>query len=95
MSHTAIALCCGNFTRDRLAQFMGAKGSTWNAGVRQGDVISPILFNAGLEHAMRKWKAKLVHHGHGSRLTNIRYADDLLFFFFFFFFLGGGGHFLK
>ena len=49
-------------------------------GVKQGDVISPILFNAGLEHAMRTWKAKLVHHGvqlgHGSRLTNIRYADD-------------------
>ena len=44
----------------------------------------PILFNAGLEHAMRKWKAKLVHHGvqlgHGSRLTNIRYADDLMLF---------------
>ena len=53
-------------------------------GVKQGDVISPILFNAGLEHAMRKWKAKLVHHGvqlgHGSRLTNIRYADDLMLF---------------
>ena len=31
---------------------------------------------------MREWKAKLVHHGvqlgHGSRLTNIRYADDLM-----------------
>ena len=41
-----------------------------------------VLFNAGLEHAMRKWKTKLVHHGvqlgHGSRLTNIRYADDLM-----------------
>ena len=52
--------------------------------VKQGDVISPILFNAGLEHAMRKWKAKLVHHGvqlgHVSRLTNIRYADDLMLF---------------
>ena len=47
-------------------------------------VISPILFNAGLEHAMRKWKAKLFHHGvqlgHGNRLTNIRYADDLMLF---------------
>ena len=42
-------------------------------GVKQGDVISPILFNAGLEHVMPKWKAELVHHGvqfgHGSRLT--------------------------
>ena len=69
--HVPIALCCGNFTRDRLVQCMG-------------DVISPILFNAGLEHAMRKWKAKLFHHGvqlgHGNRLTNIRYADDLMLF---------------
>ena len=52
--------------------------------VKQGDVISPILFNAGLQHAMRKWKAKLFHHGvqlgHGNRLTNIRYADDLMLF---------------
>ena len=33
---------------------------------------------------MRKWKAKLVHHGvqlgHVSRLTNIRYGDDLMLF---------------
>ena len=32
-------------------------------GVRQGDVLSPILFNAVLEHAMRKWKTKLRSHG--------------------------------
>ena len=30
-------------------------------GVKQPDVISPILFNAGLGHAMPKWKAKLFH----------------------------------
>ena len=34
-----------------------------------------IPFDARLAHAMRKWKAKLFHHGvqlgHGSRLTNI------------------------
>ena len=33
---------------------------------------------------MRKWKAKLFHHGvqfgHGNRLTHIRYADDLMLF---------------
>ena len=25
-------------------------------GVKQGDVLSPMLFNFGLEHAMRNWK---------------------------------------
>ena len=32
-------------------------------GVKQGDVISPLLFNAGLEHAMREWKHRLQHCG--------------------------------
>ena len=27
-----------------------------NRGVRQGDVLSPVLFNAVLEHAMNEWK---------------------------------------
>ena len=27
-------------------------------GVQQSDVISPLLFNAGVEHALRKWKRK-------------------------------------
>ena len=32
--------------------------------MRQGGVISPILFNAVLESAMRKWKRKLLaSHG--------------------------------
>ena len=56
-------------------------------GVRQGDVLSPTLFNTVLEDALRKWKHRLTGHGISivrdaaePRLTNIRYADDLLIF---------------
>ena len=35
---------------------MGVKGSTLSAGVKQPDVISPVLFNAGLGHAMQNGK---------------------------------------
>ena len=54
-------------------------------GVRQGDVLSPMLFNAALESAMKRWKERL--HNRGlllqlgcERLTNLRYADDLVIF---------------
>ena len=51
--------------------------------MKQGDVISPILFNAGLELAFRKWKQRLTTEGwlldgDGGRLTNTRYADDVM-----------------
>ena len=53
-------------------------------GVRQGDVLSPLLFNAVLEHAMRKWKRKLTNEGlrlgQDTRLTNLRNADGLMIF---------------
>ena len=56
-------------------------------GVRQGDILSPLLFNAVLEHLMRKWKRRLHSHGfclhpdnEHERLRNIRYADDILLF---------------
>ena len=50
-------------------------------GVKQGDVLSSMLFNAGLESAFRKWQSKLNTHGvllstDRTRLTNVRYADD-------------------
>ena len=41
-----------------------------------------LLFNAGLEEAVRSWKNRLViggiNIGHVERLTNIRFADDLM-----------------
>ena len=53
-------------------------------GVRQRNVLSSLLFNAVLEHAMRKWKLKLTNEGlrlgQDTRLTNLRYADDLMIF---------------
>ena len=53
-------------------------------GVKQGDVLSPLLFNAGLEHAMRKWKLRVQHCGlycgGDELLTNVRYADDLMLY---------------
>ena len=32
-------------------------------GVKQGDVLSSMLFNAGLESAFRIWQSKLRNHG--------------------------------
>ena len=54
-------------------------------GVRQGDVLRPALFNAMLEQALRKWKRHLTTHGlalvtdgQAERMTNIRFADDIM-----------------
>eukprot|EP00959_Pyramimonas_sp_CCMP1952_P345699 7239698-Pyramimonas_sp.AAC.1 len=43
-----------------------------------------MLFSAGLELALSRWKLSLGNRGHdvggasGERLTNVRYADDLI-----------------
>jgi len=56
-------------------------------GVRQGDILSPILFNSVLEKALADWKMKIKSCGfylkesfNQEPLTNIRFADDLLVF---------------
>ena len=56
-------------------------------GVRQGDVLSLLLFSAGLEQAIRRWKQRLHKHGiklndndDDERLTNVRFVDDLIIY---------------
>lgn len=54
-------------------------------GVKQGDIISSMLFNAGLEEAFQCWKRCLSTHGFllevgKERLTNTRYADDVMIY---------------
>ena len=47
-------------------------------------MLSPALFNAGLELALARWKCNLsshgLHVGGTERLTNIQYADDILLY---------------
>ena len=65
-----------------------ANGSrTFNilCGVRQGDVLSAIIFNCVLDIALESWKTSLVREGlllegDSERLTNTRYADDILLY---------------
>ena len=54
-------------------------------GVKQGDTLSAMLFNAAIEEAFCRWKLKLSSEGfllkeNIGRLTNVRYADDILLF---------------
>ena len=53
-------------------------------GVKQGDVLSSLLFNAGLEQAIRRFKLRIgdrgIDVGGLEKLTNVRYADDIVLY---------------
>ena len=50
----------------------------------KGDILSPMLFNAVLECALRKWKGKCEHHriaiDYYEWLINISYANNLMLY---------------
>jgi hypothetical protein len=50
-----------------------------NRGVRQGDTLSPKLFNAGLEQIFKKldWDSKGISIN-GEKLNHLRFADDIV-----------------
>ena len=59
------------------------KGRYFNIekGVKQGDPLSPILFNTALEEVFRKldWENKGISIN-GKKLSNLRFADDIVLF---------------
>jgi hypothetical protein len=56
-------------TRTKQAQWRDARPFSYNKGVKQGDALSPELFNAGLEEAISSWKRRLATHGLGDQGT--------------------------
>ena len=54
-------------------------------GVKQGDVLSAVVFNCVIDMAFRRWKNRLSGHGWSlvagsEHFTNARYADDIMLF---------------
>ena len=64
--------------------FVQGKQFPIKRGVKQRDVLSPLFFNAGLEHAIRKWKFRVqhcgLHCGDDELVTNVRDADGLMLY---------------
>ena len=70
---------------DTLGSANGSRHFSLQRGVKQGDVLSSLLFNASLEMVFQRWKIPLGEHGwlinaQLERLTNTRYADDILLY---------------
>ena len=69
----------------QVASVQGSKYFEISRGVKQGDIISPMLFHCALDVAMTKWKQKLSTHGwkideQYLRLAKMRYADDIILY---------------
>ena len=69
--------------RDRARVVTDVKERYFNVetGVKQGDPLSPILFNSALEKVFRKlnWEDKGISIN-GEKLNNLRFADDIVLF---------------
>ena len=65
--------------QDQTGTMPGSEKFSTQRGVQQGDVLNPLLFNAVLERAIRKWKLKMRNEGlrlgRETRLTNLN-GDD-------------------
>jgi retron-type reverse transcriptase len=70
---------------DQTGSANNSRGFQISRGVKQGDVLSSLLFNAALESVFARWKERLTTQGWSvdgcsERLTNTRYADDILLY---------------
>ena len=70
---------------NQMASVNGSSKFQVQRGVKQGDILSAILFNCVLDVVFDEWRRSLDTEGlyialGVPRLTNIRYADDILLF---------------
>ena len=49
-------------------------------GIRQGDKLSPVRFTAAVEEIIKRMKMETGIHIHGVRLSNPRFAYDIILF---------------